>query len=93
MTQLDIATYINLISQLRLEGVGALRNPPIQIVTLVYGQVMGADGCHSEAPNSSHTCTKLNTLTIPLAHTGLLLPAHAIGGSAGHDTSISRQGF
>ena len=54
---------------------------------------MGADGCHSKAPNSSHTCTKLNTLTIPLAHTGLLLPAHAIGGSTGHDTSISRQGF
>ena len=55
---------------------------------------MGADGCHSKATNSSYTCTKLYTLTVALAHAGLLLPAYVIGcASAGHDASISRQGF
>ena len=77
-----------------MERVGALGNPPIQIVTLVDGQVMRADGCHSKATNSSYTCTKLYTLTVALAHAGLLLPANVIGGSsARHYASISRQGF
>ena len=55
---------------------------------------MGADGCHGKAANSSNTSTKLYTLTIALTHAGLLFPANVIGGaSAGHDASITRQGF
>ena len=71
-----------------------MRNPPIQIITLVYGQVMRADGCHGKAANSSNTSTKLYTLTVALAHAGLLFPANVIGGApARHDSSITRQGF
>ena len=37
---------MNLIIKLRLEGVRALRNAPVQVVRLVNGQVVGADGGH-----------------------------------------------
>ena len=37
---------MNLIVQLRLEGVRALRNAPVQVVRLVDRQVVGADGGH-----------------------------------------------
>ena len=89
-------TYINIVSELGLEGVGALVDPPIQIVALVDGQVVGADRGHGKATNAPHTRPQLYTLTVgPLAHARhSLLPANVIGGSsARHYASISRQGF
>ena len=57
-------TYMNLIVQLRLEGVRALRNAPVQVVRLVNGQVVGADRGHRKASHFPDPSRQLNALTI-----------------------------
>ena len=55
---------MNLIIKLRLEGVRALRNAPVQVVRLVNGQVVGADGGHRQASHFPDPSRQLNALAI-----------------------------
>ena len=55
---------MNLIIKLRLEGVRALRNAPVQVIRLVNGQVVGADGGHRQASHFPNPSRQLNALAI-----------------------------
>lgn len=55
---------MNLIIKLRLEGVRALRNAPVQVVRLINGQVVGADGGHRQASHFPDPSRQLNALAI-----------------------------
>ena len=57
-------TYMNLIIQLRLERVRALRNASVQVVRLVNGQVVGADRGHCKATHFADPTRQLNALAI-----------------------------
>ena len=63
---------MNLASMLGLEGVGALRYAPIQVIGLVHCQVVWADRCHCQSSNTAHTTCELNTLAIVILNLKLV---------------------
>ena len=57
---------MNLVIQLSLERVWALRDAPVQVIRLIDGQVVRADGRHGQTTNPTDSTGELDALTVVL---------------------------
>ena len=83
-------TYINLIVELGLEGVGTLRDTSIEIIWLVMRQVMRANWCHGKTADTSDSTSELKTLAIGILNLKLV---RMIAQYIATDASISCKGL